>query len=281
MPARYTFSHAQAMNWPVLMAVPRNIKHPGVVLDRFVCVVGARCLVHLPLEVQTVSKAHALLVRDTDGVYLRDLSSRNQTFVNESPVREARLELFDRVRFGPFQYRCELGFAQTGASPSIPSAELWPDPDGLGSRHVVSIEQRTFLVGSRNNCDLVIQSPEVASAHAVVFVRGGRRCVRDLSTPTGTFVNDLPIREAELHEGDRMRIGGYGMEYHCIGQPLPATAEQPHMAETMPRHTDEASWAGEIVLPWDEPGPIEVEMVESDAGDSDSTRKWTIANKTV
>src|SRR5262249_18333158 len=158
-----------------------------VVIDRPVCVIGARRLVHLPLSAASVSKAQALIVCEAAGVYLRDLASRNQTFVNDQAVREARLETGDVVRFGPHAFQCEGGFDRSAEDAPLAEVELWVNSGGEAtSRQMIPLDQYTFLIGSRYGCDLLLNGPDIALAHAVVFVRDGKRYIRDLSSHTGT-----------------------------------------------------------------------------------------------
>ena len=171
MAERYTRVYAEMMQWPILMPVGGGQDNPGIVLDKNVCVVGARALVHLPLPSSQVSKAHALLVREGGGVYVRDLSSKNQTFVNDQPITEAWLQHNDTVRFGPHSYTCQFGFHNADNAAPTDAAELLLEPDGLSSRQIVPITQYTFLIGSRHGCDMVLRGPEIGSAHAVIFVR--------------------------------------------------------------------------------------------------------------
>jgi transcriptional regulator with GAF, ATPase, and Fis domain len=48
----------------------------------------------------SISGRHARIERRPDGYYIRDLRSRNGTFINGTPVLEARLQDRDRVRVG-------------------------------------------------------------------------------------------------------------------------------------------------------------------------------------
>src|SRR4051812_32821815 len=110
MRARLSSNDAQMMRMPVLIPEESRPGLSAVVLNRAICVVGARARVHLPLSAKEVSKAHALIVNDRDCVYLRDLSSRNHTYVNDSPVREIPLDDEDVIKFGREVFRCQLGF---------------------------------------------------------------------------------------------------------------------------------------------------------------------------
>jgi pSer/pThr/pTyr-binding forkhead associated (FHA) protein len=54
-----------------------------------------------------VSRHHAVLVRNCQGYIVRDLDSRNRTFVNDAPVTERPLQPGDRLRFGPVEFQYE------------------------------------------------------------------------------------------------------------------------------------------------------------------------------
>ena len=59
----------------------------------------------LTLPFQSVSKRHAVLHVSEDGLYLRDLSSTNGTFVNRQRVSEAILEEGDILHFAEVEFR--------------------------------------------------------------------------------------------------------------------------------------------------------------------------------
>lgn len=63
----------------------------------------------IPLDHPVISKVHAVIER-RDGEYvIRDLESRNGTFVNAKRVTEAVLEDNDRIRVGPYELRFSHG----------------------------------------------------------------------------------------------------------------------------------------------------------------------------
>ncbi len=68
----------------------------------------------LTLPFPSVSKRHAVLHFAEDGLYLRDLSSTNGTFVNRKRVREAILEEGDILHFAEVEFR--IGRRAEGAT---------------------------------------------------------------------------------------------------------------------------------------------------------------------
>lgn len=72
-----------------------------------------------------VSRQHCLLRPSGDGILVRDLGSRNGTFVNEAPVlTEVLLQPGDQLRVGPVVFRVPK---LRTASPSQPSSGVSDD----------------------------------------------------------------------------------------------------------------------------------------------------------
>src|SRR5436190_19235078 len=62
--------------------------------------VGRRSDLDLHIDVDSVSRRHARLVRTDEDWWVEDLGSTNGTFVNDDPVDKRKLEDGDIVRFG-------------------------------------------------------------------------------------------------------------------------------------------------------------------------------------
>ncbi len=101
-------------------AVPANERHmlvaaadadrPGRVaarLEQLVVKVGRDFGCGVRLEDDSVSREHCQLVYTNEGYVLRDLGSRNGTYVNQEPVTVRTLKSGDTIRVG---LRCELRY---------------------------------------------------------------------------------------------------------------------------------------------------------------------------
>ncbi len=65
-----------------------------------------------------------------------------------------------------------------------------------------------YSIGSDEENDLVIDDRYVSNRHALIERHGTQFFVRDLHSAFGTFINGKRVDvQAELHDGDRMRIG--------------------------------------------------------------------------
>ena len=219
--------------WPMLKSVQSPLPRRSVCVNRAVCVVGARSRVHLPLASPLVSRVHALIVNDGDA-YIRDLASRNHVFVNDRPVREAKLHDGDLLRVGPFAFRWQ--------SPRVvpDTREFHDDGAALilsGCATRFRIDRRTVLIGQRPQCDVPLCKPQVSPVHAVLFQRSGKRYLRDLNSHAGTFVNGRRIREVELRNGDEIRIGVTFLHFECT--------ETVHSPPQVKEHDESVIWVGE------------------------------------
>lgn len=201
------------LKWPILKPDDPAGDAPAVRLNRTSCVVGDRSRVHLPLPSPMVSRAHALIVIDDDEVYVRDLASRNKLFVNSLPVREAALKSADLMEIGPYRFRCWAGF--NGGTTDIDEAPIQGRLTFAGSGRKHAIDSRTLLIGRRAECDVTLTLQTVSRVHAIIFRRGGRHYVRDLNSKAGTLVNGERIREAELNDGDELKIAAFSIRYNC------------------------------------------------------------------
>lgn len=65
-----------------------------------------------------------------------------------------------------------------------------------------------FVIGRDPDCQLRPASPSISKRHCAVIQRDGKVFVRDFDSTNGTFVNDVPLKgEAELHDGDKLKLG--------------------------------------------------------------------------
>jgi pSer/pThr/pTyr-binding forkhead associated (FHA) protein len=71
----------------------------------------------------------------------------------------------------------------------------------------VPIGARPVTIGRSPDNDLPVDNLAVSNHHARVYYEGGRLVVEDLDSLNGTFVNDLRVERATLHDGDSIWIG--------------------------------------------------------------------------
>ena len=84
-------------------------------------------------------------------------------------------------------------------------------PDG--DEVVVLPIGRLTRIGRRATADIVIDDAAVSRRHALVLDRGGTPVIADDRSLNGVYVNGRRVREARLHHGDEVQIGGRVMRY--------------------------------------------------------------------
>lgn len=208
----------ETMGWPILEPIEAEGVPRPVALSKEVCVAGAREAVNLKLSSSLVSRTHAIFVADRDSIYLRDLASRNHTYLNDEPIREAVLRNGDVIGLGPMTFRCLSGFDRPYESDElhVPPGELRMESDDAR----FPLTGRTALIGSRRDCDIQLRGDDVDPAHAVIYQREGRRYIRDLRSHSHTLVNNEPVKDVELQAGDRIQIGDAHLIYHLESAPV-------------------------------------------------------------
>lgn len=82
--------------------------------------------------------------------------------------------------------------------------------EGKVSRYAVT--ERGITVGRGEQNDIVLASKRVSREHARFWFENGRVHVEDLNSRNGLVVNDAPVRELALAEGDRVVIGELVLE---------------------------------------------------------------------
>src|SRR5690348_10727386 len=103
----------------------------------------------------------------------------------------------------------------------------------------VPVGSRPVTIGRAPDNDLSVDNLAVSSYHAKIFFEAGRMVVEDLASLNGTFVNDLRVERATLHDGDSIWIGKHHIKVDAsgdttsfgdTGKKAPAT---PRINETM------------------------------------------------
>ena len=72
------------------------------------------------------------------------------------------------------------------------------------------IDKAPFLLGRRAESDLVLPHAEVSRDHAEIVEAGSGYAIRDRGSRYGTFVNEEPVTERALADGDLIRLGRSG-----------------------------------------------------------------------
>lgn len=195
------------------------------------------------LEDPSVSWLHAEITLHDGALYLRDLGSRNGTFVNGELVTiPTALAHGDAIRVGT----TTLTFEGSRVSGAQEERETTPNGGPLGlvgaSAPVLGVSFVLSESGTtigRAGSEIALPDPTVSRVHARVLKNEWGWSVRDESSTNGTFVNGeriQPGRDVELIENDVIALGRVELRL----APLPSGADETTPAEVPPR-LDEAA----------------------------------------
>ncbi|HZP90808.1 MAG TPA: DUF3662 and FHA domain-containing protein [Actinomycetota bacterium] len=75
------------------------------------------------------------------------------------------------------------------------------------------IRTQTVTIGRLPECDVVLSDPGASRRHAQIRTESGDYVLTDLGSTNGTLVNDRPVREHVLADGDRITIGTTELQF--------------------------------------------------------------------
>lgn len=82
---------------------------------------------------------------------------------------------------------------------------IYPSGPDLGRRF--TLDGDALLIGRGSDCDIMIDLDSVSRRHAKIERRGAAILIADLGSTNGTYVNERPIQEWALSDGDQLKIG--------------------------------------------------------------------------
>ena len=75
----------------------------------------------------------------------------------------------------------------------------------LGKRYPLT--RFSTVVGRSSKTDVQIEEDSISRNHGMIVNQGDRYLLKDLGSTNGTYVNDRPIDELDLRDGDLIKIG--------------------------------------------------------------------------
>ncbi|MBZ0300337.1 MAG: FHA domain-containing protein [Anaerolineae bacterium] len=105
----------------------------------------------------------------------------------------------------------------TGALQPIEMASAHPQPVNpqliISGQKVITLDHAIIHIGRSTTNDIVLEDAYVSRAHAQIRLRFGHYVIFDTSSNSGTYVNEIKIREHQLRAGDVIRIGKTSLVY--------------------------------------------------------------------
>lgn len=186
---------------------------------------GAAASNAVVLKGEGVQPIHASLLHDRRGLTLIVREGGQATHVNARPVREkAILRVGDMVSLGHVLVAIKPDSDQYVTSripPKTSQDEVMSEQNnetryrmappkavlrGVSGTYfgkVIPVSGR-LTIGRGNDCDLVLDEPEMSRRHAMVEATPAGIWLRDLGSSNGTYVNGVQVRDAVLFTGDQL-----------------------------------------------------------------------------
>lgn len=158
----------------------------------------------------TVSSNHALLTVDDSGEKgtLKDLNSKNGTFVNNKRITEETvITANDIIRLGSEITSLRAIIATSGKTKIKPV--------------LPGVDKRT--IGKNPGCNIRLTQEDVSREHAIIYkTETGAIVIEDSGSTNGTYVNGIKITCKELRPGDKVTITrNYPLDWESIYKPGP------------------------------------------------------------
>ncbi|HEY5730782.1 MAG TPA: FHA domain-containing protein, partial [Anaerolineales bacterium] len=197
--------------------------------DRIIIGRGVEADLRVPENLRFVSGQHAEVQKEAAGYFIRDLNSTNGTLVNNQLLQsdtDYAIGNESIIRIGDDNFGVSIGF--TFYNPKETANSVAGFIQAAQATQIVKTP--ILLIGRLDNCDIVLDSPEVSRRHATIRQMGDAYTIEDLDSSNGTYVNDERIKTTQLHEDDLIQIsnfrllfqGGLLVPYQMSGMRLDA-----------------------------------------------------------
>jgi pSer/pThr/pTyr-binding forkhead associated (FHA) protein len=238
-----------------------------------------------------VSRRHARLVVNANGVFVEDLGSGNGTFFDGNRINRQPVQNGDEVVIDPFSLKFVMpeqdedlddgltsdledveddDTAEVPIAPPVhPAFEDETNHRGTlvtlqGQRLApsYSIRGTGLSIGRSEARDVILFDPAASRNHALLEPVGGSIWLRDHGSGNGTFVNGLRVREQCLRGGDRIRVGSTEFRFEVLTSPHPEPPTMPP-SDNLAEMARVARAEGRIPLPGaaverpPPPGPVQ------------------------
>lgn len=180
-----------------------------------------------------------VVVRVAEESGLRTGQLRVSSYVDEEPDVQSG---FDAILSDRSPHHQEAPMTQ----PPVAAAASDPSTGGAavtlllldGTSRTYPVHEGSNILGRSNDCDFRLPDTGVSRQHAEIIWDGATAFLVDLQSTNGTTVNDQPVENWELADGDVITVGHSNLEVRIAGtRPYPgsaldygAPAEQPEQS---------------------------------------------------
>ena len=128
-------------------------------------------------------------------------------------IRSVAVDVSGRKRGATTQMRTPAAPSAAKASRGGKAPTQVVVHDGAGAKASPIKLRDQIEIGRGDRCAIRLQDTYVSQVHARLYPKDGAWYVEDLGSTNGTLLNDAPIQEQVLENGDRITIGETVLEF--------------------------------------------------------------------
>jgi len=157
----------------------------------------------LPILDDYVSNNHAQVVLENGRCVLKDVGSRNGTYIHDERIEHAVLHPGDVIKVGRTDIFVESEF------PSAIDISSWKITllSGPQDRSEIKVSEGTTSIGRGVDNDIVLTSRSISRVHADLILDSDGFAIEDRGSTNGTFVNSSRVSFCALKDGDIIKMG--------------------------------------------------------------------------
>lgn len=223
----------------------RDKSRPDMWLVDSLISIGSDPANNIVIASDKVAPQHAELRINDNAVEFVHVAPTKSSFVNGSLIASnIKLKAWDIILIGDTEL--ELVDPLINRSPRQPVAPKKTQVREVLSEWLIQAQTAPFsgqlfpvnkplVIGRDTQCDIAIPMPHISRRHAEVFIENNTLKVRDLGSANGTYINGEKLAQAELVNGDEVRIDEFGFKVIFTGE---ATEKQQAAFQTTIRATE-------------------------------------------
>ena len=202
----------------------------SILLRRVVSVLGSKPGCKVRLKHADVSGVHCAIVNTGGDVYLRDLASRQGTFLNDLRASHERLEDGDVVRISPWELRISVVEPASHDSSDVTGLGLEPAPaaivvENVKTGRISQLPREVNVLGRSQSCDVTIEDRSISRAHVLMFTYLSQVIAFDLMRENGLRVNGQRVTFSNVKTDDVLTLGAVELRVKVV-QPSPQVASE-------------------------------------------------------
>lgn len=168
----------------------------------------------LVIPQSSISGAHALLYWAQGRYWVKDLGSRNGTYVAGIRVTESPLRSGDEIKIGkhPILF--------TNSQDQQRKFYLVMLGGERGGEEFI-LDRPQVQIGRTDTCHICLPDKSVSKIHAMLELEQEKYIIKDLGSTNGVLVNGKLVPSIALNNGDQIKLGEYTLIFRDASLPRP------------------------------------------------------------